>query len=66
MVKSVESESDKLDLIRDLVKVDALFLFGYGWCPSEVMANYKEKGLYAGKYKIISWSDSRHYKVEEK
>lgn len=66
MTKVLESESDKLYLIRELVKLDALFLFGYGWYPSEVMGFYKEKGLYTGKYKIISWSEPAHYQIEEK
>ncbi|MFJ5430966.1 hypothetical protein ACIPUP_17645 [Pectobacterium actinidiae] len=66
MTKMVENEGDKIELIRELVKLDALFLFGYGWYPSEVMAFYKEKGLYTGKYKIISWSEPSHYQIEEK
>lgn len=66
MTKFVESESDKLYLIRELVKLDALFLFGCGWYPSEVMGFYKEKGLYTGKYKIISWPEPDHYQIEEK
>ncbi|MFJ5510540.1 hypothetical protein [Pectobacterium jejuense] len=66
MTEVVKGGSDKLDLIRELVKLDALFLFGYGWYPSEVMEFYKEKGLYTGKYKIILWSEPGHYQIEEK
>lgn len=66
MTKAVESESDKLYLIREMVKLDALFLFGYGWYPSEVMGFYKEKGLYTGRYKIILWSKPGHSQIEEK
>ncbi|MEQ9860964.1 hypothetical protein OI450_15695 [Pectobacterium cacticida] len=66
MVKTVKDEGEKLDLIKSLVKIDAFFLFGYGWYPSEVMDFYKEKNDYIGKYKVISWSDPDHYKIEEK
>ena len=66
MVKTVANENEKLDLIKELVKADALFSFGYGWYPSEVMDFYREKGIYKGKYKVISWSDPNHYQIEEK
>ncbi|MCL6327687.1 hypothetical protein [Pectobacterium polaris] len=66
MVKTIKNESEKLELIKSLAKVDALFVFGYGWYPSEVMDFYKEKNAYIGKYKVISWSDPNHYNIEER
>ncbi|MCU1795200.1 hypothetical protein [Pectobacterium polaris] len=66
MVKTIKNESEKLELIKSLAKVDALFLFGYGWYPSEVMDFYKEKNAYIGKYKVISWSDPNNYNIEER
>ncbi|KAA8995765.1 hypothetical protein FJU30_23745 [Affinibrenneria salicis] len=66
MVKTVSNENEKLYLIKELVNADALFSFGYGWYPSAVMDFYKEKGIYKGKYKFISWSDPNHYQIKEK
>ncbi|MGI8490945.1 hypothetical protein QWJ20_20780 [Pectobacterium sp. S5] len=66
MVKTIKDEGEKLELIKSLAKVDALFVFGYGWYPSEVMGFYKEKNAYIGKYKVISWSDPNHYNIEER
>ncbi|AOR61156.1 hypothetical protein [Pectobacterium parmentieri] len=66
MIKTVKDEGEKLELIKSLVKIDALFAFGYGWYPSEVMAFYKEKDAYIGKYKVIWWSNQNHYNIEEK
>ncbi|MDG0803662.1 hypothetical protein [Pectobacterium polaris] len=66
MIKIVEDENEKLNVIRELVKLEALFSFGYGWYPSEVMAFYKEKGIYTGSYKVISWSGQSHYRIEDK
>lgn len=65
MSKVIENENEKIALIRELVKIGALFMFGYGWYPSEVMRFYKDKGLYTGTYKVISWSDQNHYRIEE-
>lgn len=66
MLKKASGESEKIQIIDKLVKEDALFMFGYGWYPSEVMAYYKENGVYSGKYKVISWLDKDNYRIEEK
>ncbi|GKW26496.1 hypothetical protein PEC311524_40900 [Pectobacterium carotovorum subsp. carotovorum] len=66
MVKTVKDEGEKLELIKYLVNFDAFFVFGYGCYPSEIMGFYKEQHVYTDKYKIISWSDPNHYRIEEK
>ncbi|EJS96045.1 Hypothetical protein Y17_0677 [Pectobacterium wasabiae CFBP 3304] len=65
MVKTVVDEKEKITIISELVKMDALFSFGYGWYPSEVMAYYKCNGVYSGKYKVISWISRTEYNIRE-
>lgn len=66
MVLPVIDEQDKQRITRQLVDEGALFLFGYGWYPSEVMDYYKEQSINFGKYKIIYWSDEDTYHIEER
>lgn len=66
MVLPVIDQQDKQRIIRQLVDEGALFLFGYGWYPSEVMDYYKEQSINFGKYKIIYWSDKDTYHIEER
>lgn len=66
MVLTVVDDQDKQRLITQLVNEGALFLFGYGWYPSEVMEYYKEQNINFGKYKIIYWSDKDTYHIEER
>lgn len=66
MVIPVIDEQDKQRIIRLLVDEDALFLFGYGWYPSELIEYYQEQNIKFGKYKIIYWSDRDTYHIEER
>lgn len=65
MIYFIKDEKDKIEKIQSLVNYGALFSFGYGWYPSEIIANYKDNGLSFGKYKVISWSDPNTYRIEE-
>lgn len=60
------NEDEKKKIIKMLINKGALFSFGYGWYPSEVMAYYKENGVDFGPYKIISWRDKNTYHIEER
>ncbi|MEP9088848.1 hypothetical protein [Enterobacter cloacae] len=66
MVIPVIDEQDKQRIIRLLVDEDALFLFGYGCYPSELIEYYQEQNIKFDKYKIIYWSDRDTYHIEEK
>ncbi|MEQ4617712.1 MAG: hypothetical protein ABN482_06650 [Corticimicrobacter sp.] len=64
MVRITHDQAEKIQILATLAKMDALFLFGYGWYPSEVMALYREQGLYCGSYKVISWSSPDCYRID--
>ncbi|KLQ36886.1 hypothetical protein ABR32_15275 [Enterobacter cloacae subsp. dissolvens] len=66
MVIPVIDEQDKQRIIRLLVDESALFLFGHGWYPSELIEYYQEQNIKFGKYKIIYWSDRDTYHIEER
>ncbi|HFT7228346.1 MULTISPECIES: hypothetical protein [Enterobacter] len=66
MTISVNDDQDKQRIIKILINEDALFLYGHGWYPSEVMEYYKEQKINFGKYKIIYWTDKDKYCIEER
>lgn len=66
MVRPVSDDLDKQRIIRILMSEGALFLYGHGWYPSEVMEYYKDQGINFGKYKVIYWSDKDTYHIEER
>lgn len=66
MVLAVSDEQDKDRIISGLINEGAVFLYGHGWYPSEVMEYYKEQGKNFGKYKIIYWTDADTYCIEER
>ncbi|QDQ87941.1 hypothetical protein FMZ60_10345 [Alcaligenaceae bacterium SJ-26] len=66
MVRTTHDQTEKIQILTTLAQMDALFIFGYGWYPSEVMALYREQGLYCGSYKVISWSGPDCYRIDTK
>ncbi|MGG1926750.1 hypothetical protein [Enterobacter soli] len=66
MILSVHDDEDKQRVIKTLINENALFLYGHGWYPSEVMEYYKEQKNNFGKYKIIYWTDIDTYHIEER
>lgn len=49
-----------------IINAGALFCFGYGWYPSEIMAGYMQKGIINRPYKIIAWTNKTTYLIEER
>lgn len=66
MILPVSDEKDKHGIINELINEGALFLYGHGWYPSEVMEYYKEQKINFGRYKIIYWTDKDTYHIEER
>lgn len=64
LVRTTHDQSEKIQILATLAQINALFVFGYGWYPSEVMALYREKGWYCGSYKVISWSGPDRYRID--
>jgi len=66
MTLSVSDDQDKQKIIKKLINEGALFLYGHGWYPSEVMEYYRDQNVNFGKYKIIYWKDKDTYHIEER
>lgn len=65
MSYSIDGLSDKINKIRDLIRLGGLFSYGIGWSPSELISYYIAQGVTFNKYKIISWSDKSTYHITE-
>lgn len=65
MSYSIDGLSDKINKIRDLIRLGGLFCYGIGWSPSELISYYIAQGVTFNKYKIISWSDKSTYHITE-
>ncbi len=64
MTQSFSTESDTVVMINNLIDYGVLFLFGYGWYPSEIVGFYKDKNMIKKSYKVISWRDPDNFVVE--
>lgn len=62
---SINGLSDKINKIKELISIGALFSYGIGWSPSELMSYYIDQGFIFDKYKIISWSNKSTYHIIE-
>ncbi|MWP62728.1 hypothetical protein [Gilliamella sp. Pas-s25] len=65
MIYFVDDLQDKINKIKELINEEALFSYGIGWSPSELMSYYIELGFNFNKYKIISWSNKSTYHIIE-
>ncbi|MDC9590585.1 hypothetical protein PSI23_15140 [Xenorhabdus sp. XENO-10] len=66
MKLSVDTEEEKIKIIKSLIKEEALFSYGRSWSPGEVMDYYKkDKKLISEKYKTICWYSSEKYYIRE-
>lgn len=64
MALPVAEDKDKQKIIAELIIEGALFLYGNGWCLSEVMEYYKDQSVNFGNYNVIFWTDKDTYRIE--
>ncbi|MGY3310637.1 hypothetical protein ACVW06_003662 [Pantoea ananatis] len=60
-----EGEKEQLFLIEKLAEMGALFSYGQGWAPSQVMDYLKEKGKIKFPYREIMWRSPGNYEIIE-
>ncbi|MDC9598604.1 hypothetical protein [Xenorhabdus anantnagensis] len=66
MKLSIDTEEDKIKIIKELIKEGSLFSCGRSWSPEEVMDYYKkDKKLISEKYKTICWYSPEQYYIRE-
>ncbi|MCU5771743.1 hypothetical protein N5923_08785 [Erwiniaceae bacterium BAC15a-03b] len=61
-----DSEKEQLLLVEKLAAIGALFSYGHGWAPSQVMEYLKEQGKINFPYKEISWRAPGDYIIRDK
>lgn len=60
-----EDEKEQFFLIEKLAELGALFSYGQGWAPSQVMCYLKEQGKIKFPYKEIMWRSPNNYEIIE-
>lgn len=63
MTLTVIDEKQKIKIINNLIEHEALFTYGHGWYPSEVVGFYKDKNMISKEYNVISWSSPSEYSI---
>lgn len=61
-----DNEKEQLSLVEKLAGAGALFSYGHGWAPSELMEYLKDQGKIKFPYKIILWRSPGHYEIIDK
>ena len=65
LVRQIQSEDERLALIRSLMAAKALFSGGPDWSPYEVVAYLHEQGKVSGPYSEIVWKNPTAYVVRQ-
>ena len=58
--------NDKITVLKKLIEMGALFSYGQGWAPSQVMDYLKERGEINMPYKEIVWNGPGDFVVRER
>lgn len=59
--KANNTQEERVNNIKSLINLDALFSSGKDWSPEELLNYYKKLGLIQQPYKIISWKSQKEY-----
>ncbi|MEG3129005.1 hypothetical protein SC171_14645 [Pantoea cypripedii] len=62
----INSEKEQLSFVEKLANAGALFSYGHGWAPSEVMGYLKDDGKINFPYKVIMWRSPNNYEIIDK
>lgn len=64
-IVNFEDEKEQFFLIEKLAELGALFSYGQGWAPSQVMGYLKEQGKIKVPYKEVMWRSPNNYEIIE-
>ena len=59
----LDNEKEQLSLLKKLTEIGAVFSYGHGWAPSQVMGYLKEQGKVNFSYKEIMWRSPDNYEI---
>ena len=61
--RKINDKSDRENISRELIKMDALFSSGNDWSPAELLELYREQGLITSVYRVIHWKGPGKYTI---
>lgn len=65
MTRLIRDTEDRRNLVRALIKINAIFSGGRGWSPKELVEYYCEQGIVKENYRTITWRNPSEYVVVE-
>lgn len=66
LIKPIIDDSERRNVVCDLILMGALFAAGRDWSPAELVDFYKEQGLFTQQYRVISWKNSGSFEITSK
>ena len=66
MVRPILDVSDRQNLVRDLIRLEALFSGGRDWSPAELVDFYREEGVVLTGYRMITWKNLHQYTIVDR
>jgi hypothetical protein len=63
MVCPISDVADRQKLVNALIALGALFSGGRDWSPAELVDFYREQGVIATGYRMITWKSPHQYIV---
>ncbi len=63
LVRPIADDIDRKMLVQKLVEMDALFAAGRDWSPAELVDFYREEGIVAQGYRMITWKGPDAYVI---
>lgn len=64
-VKNIGTPDARVELIRALVRVEAVFSEGRDWSPAELVRMFVEQGIVSKPYRTIRWLNPETYQIVE-
>jgi hypothetical protein len=63
LVHTLSDDASRIALIKDLIRLDAVFSEGRDWAPAELLGLYREQGVVTEPYRVIRWRNPSDYEI---
>ncbi len=65
LVKAISGDAERQQLVRELIKLCALFSAGKDWSPAELLGYYREQGTVCESYRVIAWKGQDSFQIRD-